>query len=323
MHWYSTEDGFNTINTLGASRTPFLFIVSYDKTKIFAQPLTELDSDIFYKLQDWRNYPVKKREKAFTFSKSPVDFPTYRKAMEQILEEIRSGNTYLLNLTFEPPVKSDFTLKEIFTYARAKFKLYFKDEFICFSPEMFVETEGNTIATYPMKGTIDADLPNAEETILANKKEMAEHTMIVDLMRNDLGIIGMDVKVETFRYVDRIKAGNKELLQVSSKITAALPENWRDELGTMLEKILPAGSITGTPKKSTMKIIENVENYERGFYTGVFGIFDGESLRSGVMIRFIEKKDNMLIYKSGGGITIDSNAGSEYEELTDKVYLPL
>ena len=323
MHWYNTENGFNTINTLGASRTPFLFIVSYDKTKIFAQPLAELDSDIFYKLQDWRNYPVKKREKAFTFSKSPVDFPIYQKAMEQILEEIRSGNTYLLNLTFETPVKSDFTLKEIFTYARAKFKLYFKDEFICFSPEMFVETEGNTIATYPMKGTIDADLPNAEETILANKKEMAEHTMIVDLMRNDLGIIGTDVKVETFRYVDRIKAGNKELLQVSSKITAALPKNWRDELGTMLEKILPAGSITGTPKKSTMKIIENVENYERGFYTGVFGIFDGESLRSGVMIRFIEKEENTLIYKSGGGITIDSNAGSEYEELTDKVYLPL
>jgi len=323
MHWYNTENGFNTINTLGASRTPFLFIVSYDKTKIFAQPLAELDSDIFYKLQDWRNYPVKKREKAFTFSKSPVDFPIYQKAMEQILEEIRSGNTYLLNLTFETPVKSDFTLKEIFTYARAKFKLYFKDEFICFSPEMFVETEGNTIATYPMKGTIDADLPNAEETILANKKEMAEHTMIVDLMRNDLGIIGTDVKVETFRYVDRIKAGNKELLQVSSKITAALPKNWRDELGTMLEKILPAGSITGTPKKSTMKIIENVENYERGFYTGVFGIFDGESLRSGVMIRFIEKEENALIYKSGGGITIDSNAGSEYEELTDKVYLPL
>jgi para-aminobenzoate synthetase component 1 len=323
MHWYNTENGFNTINTLGASRTPFLFIISYDKTKIFAQPLAELDSDIFYKLQDWRNYPVKKREKAFTFSKSPVDFPIYQKAMEQILEEIRSGNTYLLNLTFETPVKSDFTLKEIFTYARAKFKLYFKDEFICFSPEMFVETEGNTIATYPMKGTIDADLPNAEETILANKKEMAEHTMIVDLMRNDLGIIGTDVKVETFRYVDRIKAGNKELLQVSSKITAALPKNWRDELGTMLEKILPAGSITGTPKKSTMKIIENVENYERGFYTGVFGIFDGESLRSGVMIRFIEKEENTLIYKSGGGITIDSNAGSEYEELTDKVYLPL
>ncbi len=323
MHWYNTEEGFKTINRLGRNRTPFLFIISYDKTKIFAQPLETLDHDIFYKLQDWRNYPVKKREKPFTFSMVPVDFLTYKKAMEQILEEIRSGNTYLLNLTFRTPVKSDFSLKEIFTYARAKFKLYFKDEFICFSPEMFVETKGNTIATYPMKGTIDADLPNARESILSNEKEMAEHVMIVDLMRNDLGIIGTDVKVEKFRYVDKIKAGNKELFQVSSKITAILPENWRDEVGTMFEKILPAGSITGTPKRSTMEIIEKVENYERGFYTGVFGIFDGESLRSGVMIRFIEKKGNSFIYKSGGGITIDSDAQSEYEELIDKVYLPL
>jgi len=323
MNWYDTKEGFDTINTLGATRTPFLFIISYDKTKIFAQPLATLDRNIFYKLLDWRNYPVKKREKPFTFSKSPVDFPVYSKTMERILQEIRSGNTYLLNLTFQTPVKSNFSLKEIFTYSRAKFKLYFKDEFICFSPEMFVEIEDDTIATYPMKGTIDAALPDAKETILSNEKEMAEHVMIVDLMRNDLGIIGTNVKVENFRYLDKIKAGNKELLQVSSKITAQLPENWRDNLGTMLEKILPAGSITGTPKISTIKIIKKIENYERGFYTGVFGIFDGKSLRSGVMIRFIEKRNHTLIYKSGGGITIDSDPENEYRELEDKVYLPL
>jgi para-aminobenzoate synthetase component 1 len=65
-----------------------------------------------------------------------------------------------------------------------------------------------------------------------------------------------------------------------------------------------------------------VEGYDRGFYTGVFGVFDGQSLRSGVMIRFIEKEGNTLYYKSGGGITIDSDASSEYEELVDKIYLP-
>jgi para-aminobenzoate synthetase component 1 len=322
MHWYSTEDGFNTINTLGASRTPFLFIISYDKTKIFAQPLALLDSDIFYKLQDWRNYPVKKRDKTFTFSKKPVDFSTYADTMERILEEIRSGNTYLLNLTFQTPVESSFSLKEIFTYARAKFKLYFKGEFTCFSPERFVEIEGDTIATYPMKGTIDADIPDARAKILANEKEMAEHVMIVDLMRNDLGIIGSDVKVEAFRYVDRIKAGNKELLQVSSKITAKLEADWRDRIGTLLDELTPAGSITGTPKKRTTEIIAETEAYERGFYTGIFGVFDGESLRSGVMIRFIEEENGRLLYKSGGGITIDSDAQSEYAELVDKIYLP-
>lgn len=323
MSWLNKEEGFAAINLLGQNNTPFLFIISYDKNKIFAQALDDLDDDIFYKLEDWRNYSAEKRRKDFTFSKSPIDFSTYKKALNEVLEEIRSGNTYLLNLTFQTPIESSLTLKEIFTCARAKFKLYFKNEFICFSPERFIEIEESTIATYPMKGTIDANLHHAKETILNDKKEMAEHVMIVDLMRNDLGIIGRDIKVEKFRYVEKIQAGEKELLQVSSKITAQLPEGWKDNLGTLLSQILPAGSISGTPKKSTVNIIEKVEDLDRGFYTGVFGIFDGESLRSSVMIRFIEKKNDALFYKSGGGITIDSDAKSEYEELIDKIYLPL
>ena len=319
---YLTTTHYQRMNTLGKARTPFLFIISYDTSKIVVKPLEQLDDDIFYKLESWRNYPVQKRTQDFNFSKSPVDFKTYKKVLDAILEQIRSGNTYLLNLTFKTPIETNYSLKEIFTYSRAKFKLYYKDEFICFSPERFVEIKGDTIATYPMKGTIDANLSDAKERILSDEKEMAEHVMIVDLMRNDLGIVGSSVKVEKFRYVEKIKAGEKELLQVSSKITAKLPNNWRDTIGTLLEQLLPAGSITGTPKKSTVDIIGKVEDYDRGFYTGVFGVFDGESLRSGVMIRFIEKENGKLYYKSGGGITIDSDAQSEYDELVDKIYLP-
>jgi len=322
MHWLNKQNGFTEIDTLGQSRTPFLFIISYDQKKIFVKPLNELDDDIYYKLEDWRNYPVRKREKKCTFSKYPIDFSSYKKALDTVLEEIRSGNTYLLNLTFKTPIETNYSLKEIFTYSRAKFKLYYKDEFICFSPERFVEMHEGRIATYPMKGTIDANLPHAKERILSDSKEMAEHVMIVDLMRNDLGIIGSEVKVEKFRFVEKIKAGDKELLQVSSKITAKLPKNWKDGMGTLLSLLLPAGSITGTPKKSTVEIIKNVENFDRGFYTGVFGVFDGTSLRSGVMIRFIEQEQGKLYYKSGGGITIDSDAKSEHNELIDKIYLP-
>ncbi len=321
--WYDKEEGFKQIDTLGDARTPFLFIISYEQQKIFVQPLESLDNDIYYKLETWRNYPVQKREKSFTFSKRPVAFSRYQKAFAKVHEEIRKGNTYLLNLTFKTPIETDLSLKEIFTYARAKFKLYFKDRFICFSPERFVEITGDTIATYPMKGTIDADIPDAKAKILADEKEMAEHVMIVDLMRNDLGIIGSEVKVEQFRYVEKIRAGDKALLQVSSKITAKLPKGWHSHIGTLLSQILPAGSITGTPKKKTVEIIEKIEDCDRGFYTGVFGVFDGASLRSGVMIRFIEKEGEQLYYKSGGGITIDSDARSEYEELIDKIYLPL
>ena len=322
MNWQNKEEGFETINSLGQNRTPFLFIISYDTNKIFAKALDALDDDIFYKLEDSRNYPVKTRTKEVTFSKSPVGLKTYKKALDAVHEQIRSGNTYLLNLTFKTSIETNYSLKEIFTHARAKFKLYYKDEFICFSPERFVEMQDDHIATYPMKGTIDANLPQAKERILADEKEMAEHVMIVDLMRNDLGIIGSDVKVEEFRYVEKIKAGEKDLLQVSSKITAKLPREWKDNIGTLLSQILPAGSITGTPKKSTVNIINNIEDFDRGFYTGVFGLFDGDTLRSGVMIRFIEKENGKLYYKSGGGITIDSDAQDEYEELNDKIYLP-
>ena len=86
--------------------------------------------------------------------------------------------------------------------------------------------------------------------------------------------------------------------------------------------LLPAGSISGTPKKRTLEIIKEVEEYERGYFSGVFGYFDGELFDSAVMIRFIENTPDGLVYKSGGGITLESNAESEYQEMQDKIYIP-
>jgi para-aminobenzoate synthetase component 1 len=311
------------ITSLAQQRVPFLFVISYDKSKIFSQKLDELDNNILFKIGKYRNYSPIPIDKNYKLKKYLIDFKTYKQEFKKVIEEIKSGNTYLLNLTFKTEIETDLSLKEIFIYAKAKYKLYFQDRFISFSPEKFIEIQGDSISTYPMKGTIEAHIPNATEKILANKKEMAEHIMIVDLMRNDLAMVAKDVKVEKFRYIDKIKAGEKELLQVSSKITAKLSQNWRESLGKILNTILPAGSITGTPKRSTINIIKNIENYNRGFYSGVFGIFDGENLYSAVMIRFIEQQNNKLYYKSGGGITIDSDAFSEYSELIDKIYLPL
>jgi para-aminobenzoate synthetase component 1 len=151
---------------------------------------------------------------------------------------------------------------------------------------------------------------------------MAEHTMVVDLLRNDLSIVATNVKVEEFRYVQKIDSGEKELLQVSSHISGHVGEDWHENLGNILESILPAGSISGTPKKSTLEIIQNTEKYDRGFFSGIFGVYDGKSFDSGIMIRYIEKNKDGYIYKSGGGITLDSDALLEYNELLDKVYLP-
>jgi para-aminobenzoate synthetase component 1 len=173
-----------------------------------------------------------------------------------------------------------------------------------------------------MKGTIDASVENAKEKILSDEKEMAEHIMVVDLLRNDLSIVAKNIQVEDFRYIEHLKTGNKELLQVSSKITGQLPDEWRDDFGNIITALLPVGSITGTPKRSTIQIIESIEDYDRGFFTGIFGYFDGKDFDSAVMIRFIEKSDEGLIYKSGGGITIESDSRSEYQEMLDKIYIP-
>ncbi len=305
-----------------ARRIPFLFVIDYTKRHIFAEPLEKL-RNIHFKVPGFRNYSLPPKIYPKIVEKNPISFVNYKKAFDYVQHEIRAGNTYLLNLTFPTPIRTTHNLEEIFFAVQAKFKLYFQGRFICFSPERFVRIAGDTIATYPMKGTIDATLPNAKERILADAKEMAEHVMVVDLLRNDLSMVASHVRVQRFRYVDRIRAGTKELLQVSSEITGKLPDNWRSRLGEIFDALLPAGSVTGAPKSSTCRIIEKAEGYERGFYTGVFGYFDGVHLDSAVMIRYIERTPQGLVYKSGGGITIDSDARSEYRELIDKIYLPL
>jgi len=174
-----------------------------------------------------------------------------------------------------------------------------------------------------MKGTIDAGIQNAEKELLTNIKEVSEHNTIVDLIRNDVSMVAKKVSVEKFRYVETIKTHEKELLQTSSIISGELPENWREHIGESLFKLLPAGSISGAPKQKTIEIIEKAEAYNRGYFTGVFGYFDGQNLDSAVMIRFIEQQGDNLIFKSGGGVTSFSECKQEYVELIDKVYVPI
>ena len=179
------------------------------------------------------------------------------------------------------------------------------------------------ILSYPMKGTIDATLPDAENRLLQNHKETCEHYTIVDLIRNDLNIVATRVQVKRFRYVEKIHTSQGEILQTSSEISGQLPDGWQNELGTLLFKLLPAGSISGAPKAATQKLIRQAEGLPRGYYSGVFGYFDGQTLDSAVLIRFIEKVDNRYYFRSGGGITVNSQAKEEYQEILEKIYLPI
>lgn len=311
------------MNSLGKKNEAFVFLIDFDarNAKIF-RPNEE--DKILWKANEDENYiPPFTNTKIVQWETNPVSFNLYQKGYELVQHHIRNGDTYLLNYTQPTPVKTNLSLEEIFYKSEARYKVLLQDKFVCFSPETFVKIEGGKISSFPMKGTMDATLPHAKERILNDSKEIAEHNTIVDLIRNDLSLVAEDVTVEKFRYLERIKTNHRDLWQVSSKISGNLPTNYTEHLGDIIFKMLPAGSICGAPKKKTVEIIKSAENYERGFYTGIFGYFDGKNLDSCVLIRYIEKQNNQLVYKSGGGITFLSNAESEYEELVKKVYIPV
>ncbi len=301
-----------------------MFIIDYEMNNPIILPIDETAKNgIYFSIKGQRNFTETiTGGQPLLFTKSPIDYSSYQIAFENVIRQIQLGNTFLLNLTFPTGIETNWSLRRNFEKSSAPYRLLYKDQFVLFSPESFVRIVDGTIASFPMKGTIDASIANAAEVLLSDEKEKAEHATIVDLIRNDLSMVAHQVTVKRYRYLEEVVAHDKSLLQVSSEITGILPADYTSHLGTILSQLLPAGSICGAPKVSTLKIIKETEDYRRGYYTGVFGIFDGERLDSAVMIRYIERINGKLYYKSGGGITYHSDPQKEYRELIDKVYVP-
>lgn len=310
------------MNKLGKEETPFFFMTSFDQNDNVI--LAKNDStNLLYNINGDKNYEETNNSSDTSILSKDLCFNEYQNAFTKIHKEISYGNTYLTNLTFPVEIKSNSSLSEIFHSSKAKYKIL-TDDFAVFSPESFIKIKDNQISTFPMKGTIEANSKTSKQELLDNQKEADEHATIVDLLRNDLSKISTNVRVENFRYINSIKSSdNKKYYQASSKITGKLDNNYQEKLGDIIFSLLPAGSISGAPKKKTIEIINKVETYKRGFYTGIAGIFDGKNLDSCVLIRFIEKDNDKLIFKAGGGITYQSDINSEYKELLDKVYVPI
>jgi para-aminobenzoate synthetase component 1 len=314
------------MNALGEASRPFLFILDYAMAHPRVIPLDEVDpGKVLYQVNGKSNLNVPSLpvESPVALQKEPVAFEVYQAAFEQVMAELAYGNSFLCNLTFRTPIKLNLSLNDIFRLSAAKYKLCFPDEFVLFSPETFVRIQDERILTYPMKGTIDAQLPDARRRILDDPKERAEHITIVDLLRNDLSQVAADVRVDRFRYIEEVRTHDKTLLQVSSEISGDPGATWKSRMGDILFTLLPAGSISGAPKKKTVEILRKVEAHPRGYFSGVFGLFDGAQLDSGVMIRFIEREGDQLFFRSGGGITTQSNVQDEYQEMLDKIYVPI
>lgn len=336
------------INQYAGKATPFLFAIDFDGEKGFVVTREEANQlGIFYNIEGHTNENRRDKKTILEFRITPVEFSVYRKAFDMVMLHLKRGDTYLINLTFPTRITTDASPLELFGVSNAPYKLYVPEQFIVFSPEPFIRISGALISSHPMKGTIDASIAGAREQLLANPKELFEHHTIVDLIRNDLSMISTGVQVKRFRYLEKIHTNRGELWQMSSEITGMMPSDYLSHLGDYLFKILPAGSVTGAPKEKTVQIIRKAETYQRGFYTGIFGYFDGRTFISAVTIRYYElnrekigeilmtldagpgcadesglDRPNM-VYKSGGGITALSDAESEYAEMLKKVYVPL
>lgn len=318
------DKAIRQMNEWGGEGKPFFFLFDFDLLRPVVLPLEETyQAGIHFSMPTYSNATNDYLESDVVLEHDGYDFDHYAAQFQKVVDHIRAGDSFLVNLTCQTPVRLNRTFDQLYKEVRAKYKLLYKDQFLVFSPETFVQIQDGVISSCPMKGTLDATIPNARQLLTDNPKEKAEHSTIVDLIRNDLSIVASDVQVKRFRYIEEISAGRGRLLQASSEITGQLPVNYPSHIGDILLALLPAGSVTGAPKKRTVEIIRETETYERGYYTGIFGIFDGRNLDSAVLIRFLENSPSGLVYKSGGGITAQSDLMQEFDEMIQKIYVPL
>jgi para-aminobenzoate synthetase component 1 len=334
------------MNRYGSEKVPFLFAVDFElEMGIFE--LNPLESkSLLFRVGEVENYSNSQPHSSNDFSDNklsdniffrdnqellkiitPPDKTEYKKSYDIVMAGLMRGDTYLINLTTLTEITTPLSFEQIIAKTTSPYALCIPEKFVCFSPERFVRIEKGIITTCPMKGTIDATIPGAVDIIMTDYKEICEHNTITDLLRNDIGAVSKRVWVERFRYTDRILTDRGEIIQVSSDIRGEIKDKFisesKERLGDVIFSLLPAGSVSGAPKPSTLRLISKAEGRSRGFYTGIFGYFDGETLDSAVLIRFIEKgPEGKLYYRSGGGITVNSNWENEYDEVLKKVYLP-
>ncbi|WP_313422191.1 anthranilate synthase component I family protein [Moraxella sp. CTOTU49803] len=258
----------------------------------------------------------------------------YHQAFNKIQDYLKAGDCYQINLT--QCWQGELSNQQLVDYlpslhqsTQAPFAGYLalgNYELLSCSPELFFtfakNAQGeNCIITKPIKGTrprgqnVAADQANKNE-LASSEKDIAENVMIVDLLRNDLGKYAKTGTVKVPKLFDIESFSNVH--HMVSTITATLKDNispW-----TVLFESLPAGSITGTPKKRAVEIINELEAKPRGAYCGTMGYlnFDGTG-QWNVLIRTLQALDNNVSLWAGGGITIASDCEAEYQECFDKV----
>lgn len=325
----------NVTTRHSSSAEPLLYLASFDSLIVhdYQTGKTEVVG------AEIANWDLSDREADLSFSEagsvdSNISRSQYLNAVESIKEEIRSGNTYQTNLTRQINVtlRNDISPATVFQRLRRSHPAPFSaiigrpdSTVISASPERFFKIADGSILASPIKGTRPRGTDKAEDDrlrseLLSSPKDLAENTMIVDLLRNDLGRVCEfgSVEVESLCEIEELPS----LFHLVSTIKGRLRGD--ASFGEMLRALFPCGSITGAPKISTMKIIDEIEPTARGLSMGAIGCYIpasfgiGETIDLSVAIRTMVIRNGTATFNVGGGIVIDSDPEKEWDETVVK-----
>jgi anthranilate synthase component 1 len=258
---------------------------------------------------------------------SNVTREEFERMVRTAKEHIAAGDIYqvVLSQRFEASIGADpFTVYRALRHVNPSPYMYFirmgDRSIVGSSPEMLVRVEGRRVETHPIAGTRprgrndDEDMRLAEE-LKRNEKERAEHVMLVDLGRNDVGRVSEygSVRVPTFMTLERYS----HVMHLVSIVEGKLSEEY-DRLDALVA-CFPAGTVSGAPKVRAMEIISELENQRRGLYAGAVGYLDfAGNLDFCIAIRTVVIENGRAYVQAGAGIVADSNPAAEYEETRDK-----
>lgn len=270
-------------------------------------------------------------------TKGPVEFEymtsnlgkeTFLKSVTKIKEHIKQGDIFqaVLSERFERKISSTplNLYKKVRNLGPSAYSFYFdfkSSSFFGSSPESFLTIHGDCMTTHPIAGTkprgIDAQSDALLEKELKNcSKEAAEHLMLVDLARNDLGRVANTNSVEVVKFRTLLKLPN--VMHLVSEVIGK--KRISSSAVDAFKACFPAGTLSGAPKVRALEILSKIETRPRGFYGGAVVAFDfGGNLESCIAIRSIEVKDSTAILRAGAGIVADSIAEKEYEEIQHKL----
>ena len=258
----------------------------------------------------------------------PAYNPTVRETVfienvESIKKDICSGRFYQMNYTaaLEARAPDRYSLlnyfihqsKEVGCAYRAFLPINDQESISCLSPELFLRKKGSLVITQPIKGTLLSG--SALSELQNSSKENAELSMIVDLLRNDLNTLSC----EKYNDSSRVNFHRKILdLKYTAHTYSEVEINTSNKFSQIIEKTFPGGSISGCPKKESLKKIAEIENYHRDFYSGSIGWWQGDDFSLNIAIRSMYKKAHQLFYFTGCGIVFDSEPRKEWHEFLTK-----